>query len=581
MLGLAVVLIALGGFSAWAAFVTSGAVAQLERSERVSDAYERARVAVVAQEALLLRYRAERAADSRIRFASVSRSLRLALEEVARDGTRADARVVRRLLHGQDVYTRAIDRFFTAVDQGKDIRARTLQSEVDAVFVWTATQIDARATAHRLEARSSLRSLRDTERLVVSGTSVALLTGSGLLAFFGTVLVRYRHRIDEATRLELERLEQAAHIDSLTGLRNHRAFHEDIARDLERARRRGTPLSLVMLDLDGLKETNDLHGHQRGDEHLVLLAGVLLETLRRSDIAFRVAGDEFVVTLAGERLWGAIGFANRLFADLASASGGNVTVTAGVAEATPLIDKDELIRRADLALIEAKRLHRNVLTYSDDLEPEHRDPDSELQEHHIRTLATALARAVDAKDSSTRNHCETVAELAVLIGHELEIGSRRLAPLRLAALLHDVGKIGIADAILKKPGSLDAAEMAVMRTHSALGENIVEAAERPLEARWIRLHHERIDGTGYPDRLRGDEIPIEARIIHVADAFEAITADRPYRERRSAEEALAELQRHAGTQFDPDCVAALERALAQGDASTNVREDPVAACTGW
>jgi HD-GYP domain-containing protein (c-di-GMP phosphodiesterase class II) len=225
-----------------------------------------------------------------------------------------------------------------------------------------------------------------------------------------------------------------------------------------------------------------------------------------------------------------------------------------------------LIRRASLALAEAKRSHRNVLIYSEEFEPALLEPDQESEEHHTRTLATALAQAVDAKDSGTRSHCETVSQLCVMIAEELDLPPRRIAELRLAGLLHDVGKIGIPDAILQKPAKLTDAEFEVMKTHSALGHSIVAAAGREQEAFWILHHHERPDGHGYPTGLRGDELPLESRIILVADAFEAITADRPYRKQASVADALAELERHAGTQFDPRCVTALKQAIAAGSA---------------
>jgi putative nucleotidyltransferase with HDIG domain len=182
----------------------------------------------------------------------------------------------------------------------------------------------------------------------------------------------------------------------------------------------------------------------------------------------------------------------------------------------------------------------------------------------VATLASALARAVDAKDAYTHSHCETVAELCAMIATELGLAPERVAQVRLAGLLHDVGKIGISDAILQKPGPLTDEEFRVMRTHPSLGSHIVSAAELYQEAGWIHHHHERVDGRGYPDGLGGKSIPLESRIIMVADAFEAITADRPYRDRRSVSEALVELNRHAGTQFDITCLRALERIITGG-----------------
>jgi putative nucleotidyltransferase with HDIG domain len=232
------------------------------------------------------------------------------------------------------------------------------------------------------------------------------------------------------------------------------------------------------------------------------------------------------------------------------------TATAGIAEALDTRDKDELIREADLALIGAKRINQHAAVYSAELHAA-MDPGIVEDEQHTRTLANALALAVDAKDSYTRSHCQTVSQLCVVIAAELGMRRDQLIRIRLAGLLHDVGKIGIPDSILQKPAALTKAEYERMKTHSVLGAAIIGAAEMPLEAQWVRHHHERVDGSGYPDGLAGEEIPIESRIIHVADAFEAMTSDRPYRPAPGQRYAIEELRRHAGSQFDPQVVEAL------------------------
>jgi putative nucleotidyltransferase with HDIG domain len=174
-----------------------------------------------------------------------------------------------------------------------------------------------------------------------------------------------------------------------------------------------------------------------------------------------------------------------------------------------------------------------------------------------------LGLAVDAKDSYTRSHSQTVATLCALIENELGSAPEEVERIRLAGLLHDVGKIGIPDAILKKPAKLNAQEYEQMKTHSRLGFDILHAADMPIEADWVLHHHERIDGCGYPDGLAGHDIPLQARIIHVADAFEAMISDRPYRSAPGEQFAIGELQRNAATQFDPGVVAALLRVLEQ------------------
>jgi diguanylate cyclase (GGDEF)-like protein len=373
--------------------------------------------------------------------------------------------------------------------------------------------------------------------------------------------VRYGRRLDAA---EVERLSEMAITDPLTGLRNHRAFHEDVARELQRAGRTGVPLALVLLDVDGLKAVNDTQGHQAGDERLQALAEAIRVTGRGSDVAYRVGGDEFAVILPDARTWGALEFAQRLRAatQAGTDAGGSFTATAGISEALTLRSKDELVREADLALIGAKRIHQDVVIYGPDLAPA-ADRGAEGDVHHTRTLASALARAVDAKDSYTRSHCQTVSQLCGLIGAELGFDSAGLTRLRLAGLLHDVGKIGVPDEILNKPAKLTEDEYEQMKRHSLLGYDIVEAADMAVEARWVRHHHERFDGGGYPDGLAGEEIPLESRVILVADAFEAMTSDRPYRQAPGQSFAIVELGRNAGTQFDPAVVEALTCVLAR------------------
>jgi diguanylate cyclase (GGDEF)-like protein len=421
------------------------------------------------------------------------------------------------------------------------------------VGTWGAETVFARTTGDWPANDLELAQLVGLSALL----GIALLTS---LIVLGR-LVGYRRRVERAREEELARLAQEALTDSLTGLGNHRAFHEDLERELRRRDRSGSTFSVVMLDLDGLKQVNDALGHQAGDERIRAAADCLRATMRAVDTGCRTGGDELMVLLPDEPAWGAYTFAQRLQREAAGHPGG-VRFTCGVAEATGAEGADALIRRADLAMYEAKRSGRRVVGWSDSLAPKRAPlPEQRATRHHQRLLATALARAVDAKDTSTRNHCETVSELCVQIGIQLGLDDERLERLRLAGLLHDVGKIGVPDRILRKAGELTAEEAATMSSHVRIGHAIVDAAELQEEGMWVLHHHERVDGTGYPLGLSGDEIPLESRIILVADAYEAMTSDRPYRAARPAAAALAELDRMAGTQFDRSCVDALRGAL--------------------
>jgi diguanylate cyclase (GGDEF)-like protein len=399
--------------------------------------------------------------------------------------------------------------------------------------------------------RGSLSGLAPAAALLATAT-LAVAAVRSVTAFRGMLTLSASH----------ERAVDAALRDHLTGLFNHRAFHESLEQALGQAHARGETLSLITVDLVGLKETNDTHGHQAGDERLTLLAATLMGVLRTGDSAYRVGGDEFAVILPGVQAWDAFNVGNRLQHTLSGDHGAPApAVSIGVTEAEPGMGKDEVIGRADAALIEAKRSHRKTVLYSVGLELQREAMEATLPRVHTKVLATALARAVDAKDSYLHSHCETVSEMCVMIASALQLEPARVEKLRLAGLLHDVGKIGVPDSILQKPAPLTDTEYETMKTHSRLGHSIVSGAGLLEEAGWILHHHERPDGTGYPDGLQGDDLPLESRIILVADAFEAITSDRPYRNAQTASAALTELNLHVGTQFDPECVAALERAL--------------------
>jgi diguanylate cyclase (GGDEF)-like protein len=373
---------------------------------------------------------------------------------------------------------------------------------------------------------------------------------------------------------ELERLHDVARTDSLTSLGNHRAFHDDLTREIKRRNRLGSLFSLLAIDLDGLKQVNDERGHLAGDEYIKRIAQCLRDQVGDAGAIYRTGGDEFMVLLPNRRAWHALTLAHNIQRS-ATAAAGRRALSVGVTESTHTESSRLLIHQADLALYEAKRHRLLAVTYHPGLDPA-ASPASgaEWPTQHQKTLAAALARAVDAKDSGTRNHCETVAELCVTIGARFGIENEQLERLRLAGLLHDVGKIGVPDAILQKPAALMAEERVELEQHVAIGHAILMAADLRTEAEWVLHHHERFDGSGYPARLAGDQISRASRIIAVADAFEAMTGGRPYRDGQTTEQALAELRRHAGTQFDPGCVAALCELFAKDEPDTLENVEP-------
>ncbi len=563
----AAAILCLGAFAVWASITTHRSTQQVRHSTTLSDAYSHARNELLQEELLVRDYRL--APDPALidHMPRTSRALRSALTVVERVGTDADRALATRVLEENVAALAAVQRMVAAVDAGDANRSALIDERtLRPAFGSMLGLVDSATLTHRSTALASLQLTQTTETIVLAVTVVAFAMGVLLVVAVASVL-RYRERLERVRQAELERFAAAALTDNLTGLPNHRAFQEDLDRAMSALEETGRPFTLVLIDLDGLKQINDGAGHQAGDECIVALAQSLAAAGRSRDVAYRIGGDEFALIVPGERAMNALYLVQRLQSRLpATRSGITVSATAGLAEPIPGAGKDQLIRCADLALIRAKRSNRRSLVYTPALELE---PDEVLDQRgpgpHPDTLATALARAVDAKDSYTHSHCETVSELCALIAHELGFEPARVDRMRLAGLLHDVGKIGITDSILQKPGPLTEAEYAVMKTHTRLGYDIVSAAERHQEASWILHHHERPDGRGYPDGLAGDAVPLESRIILVADAFEAITADRPYRDHRSTAEALEELERHSGTQFDPVCVAALRRVIAGGE----------------
>ncbi|MDX6397231.1 MAG: hypothetical protein QOJ43_639 [Gaiellaceae bacterium] len=357
--------------------------------------------------------------------------------------------------------------------------------------------------------------------------------------------------------------------DPLTGLGNHRHFHDRLEHELADSDAQGYPLSLCLVDIDDFKRINDRFGHPGGDRVLAQLA----TNLRQGGEAFRLGGDEFAILLPGRDEDGARIAAEAIVERIASIElppAGPVTVSAGIATVPQVdVDRDELVRRSDSALYWAKEYGKNqVRVYRPDvveiaeLKRLAAGPDRAARFR----AAASLAKAVDARDAYTGSHSERVADLAARIATRLGADREQVELTRLAASLHDLGKLAIPEEILRKPGPLSETERLVLERHPQIGFRMLESLGVDPVADWVLRHHERWDGSGYPDGIGGDEIPLGARIIFVADAYDAMTSDRVYRGRLTDDEAIAELARCSGTQFDPEIVAALAEELGVGTA---------------
>jgi diguanylate cyclase (GGDEF)-like protein len=328
----------------------------------------------------------------------------------------------------------------------------------------------------------------------------------------------------------------------------------------------GSPLTLCLVDVDDFKQINDTYGHPLGDQVLVEIAR-LLRTESDCVGTFRFGGDEFAIVLScGERR--ARAHVEALYRRLSTAEfshGATATVSVGIATLPAHADEiDALESAADSALYWAKLHGKNRFCAYSAVVAEAQAP-AELErriERQARLRAAEnLIRVVDAKDEYTGAHSERVALLVEAIARQFGLDEGQVEQLKLAGRLHDLGKIAIPDRVLQKPGALTPHEERQLAHHPQLGASLLDGMDiRPVDV-WIKHHHEHWDGSGYPHGLAGEEIPFGSRLILVADAYDAITTDRSYRDAASPEEALEELRRNAGTQFDPEVVAALQAHL--------------------
>jgi diguanylate cyclase (GGDEF)-like protein len=369
----------------------------------------------------------------------------------------------------------------------------------------------------------------------------------------------------------------AAH-DNLTDLLNRRAIRTRLDEEVARANRGGRPTSLLMIDIDDFSAINDRYGHVSGDMVLRFAARALAQSVRTMDVVARYGGDEFVALLPETTIEQGFEIATRVLdaiAVLCIVEGPvsiRFTASIGVA-ALPEhgTSAEELLRAGDQAAYAAKHAGKGRVARPEDvvIALDH-DPAvlAEQLAHANMATVAALAAAVDAKDPYTQGHSQRVAQYTVALAEALGLAGSDIARIQLAGQLHDVGKIGVADVLLTKPGSLTPPEYAAIQQHPVIGERMLAAVPFLKEILpSVRHHHEHWDGRGYPDGLRAHQIPEDAAILAVADAFDAMTSDRPYRCALPLAEARRRILEGSGTQFDPRVVRAFEQALAAGTVS--------------
>jgi diguanylate cyclase (GGDEF)-like protein len=396
---------------------------------------------------------------------------------------------------------------------------------------------------------------------------VLALIGIGLAAWWRTDLwfasVALAPLILIHRALSVPRLREEASLDTKTGLYNAAHLSRTLPEEIGRAARFGRPLSVIVADLDLLRDINNTYGHLFGDAVLQGVADTLRGELRVYDVAVRFGGEEFAVILpetehdeamvVAERIRET--FAEQRFSRRGSDASVAATLSLGVAS-FPLnaAHADDLVHQADLALFRAKALGRNRVCGSS----AEAKSNERLRRTHMATIAK-LTRSIEGAHQHTSEHTERVAAIAVAIARQLGYRGDELNAIEAGALVHDVGKIGIPETVLCKPGPLTDDEWELVREHPVISDRILSEVDlHPFVRQIARSSHERIDGGGYPDGLVGDEIPMPARIVLVADAFDAMASDRPYRPGRSTQAVLEELRAQTGTQFCPRVVEALE-----------------------
>ncbi|MFU8796128.1 MAG: diguanylate cyclase, partial [Dehalococcoidia bacterium] len=353
--------------------------------------------------------------------------------------------------------------------------------------------------------------------------------------------------------------EQRSRVDELTGLFNRRHFEERIKEEISRHGRHGEDFSVLYLDLDNFKTYNDIYGHPTGDTLLGTIARTIKGSLRGADQAFRYGGDEFVVILPRTAMADAHVVAERVRNEIASRMQEmEVAVTCSIGVSTYPSDgvmPGELVTVADTAQYFAKRTGGNRVYLSSKILSEPLDEVGVSSRHNGLSTIYALASIVEARDPYTYGHSRRVNTYAVALAEKVGLSPDEVSRVSTAAMLHDIGKIGIADRVLNKKGKLSTEDWELIKAHPRLGATIIGRIPNLVPCVSIILyHHERWDGGGYPEGLKGEEISIEARILAIADSFEAMTSARPYRSALCSEKAVKELRRCAGSQFDPDLV---------------------------
>ena len=356
--------------------------------------------------------------------------------------------------------------------------------------------------------------------------------------------------------------------DPLTGMYNRRYFDERLTQEFNRATRYRRPFAIVIMDIDGFKQANDLHGHGFGDELLVNSTAIFNQVLRQEDTAYRYGGDEFAMLLPETSKEGALEVAERLrenFAIENNIKDKRIKLSLSIGIACSPDDgntQKTLIGAADSRMYHSKGNGGNMITAYDDSPYLSRETGTLLRSLSSLVQLIEKNRGMGSASDGTV-HSQNIRTLSIELGHAMELSSERIFMLEQASILHDIGCLYISSAILNKREALTESEWVEIKKHTVIGEEIIEVISPDNKSalqqlkRIIGQHHEKIDGSGYPRGLKGDDIGLEAKILAVADTYVAMTSKRPYRAAFTKQAALTEMQQLAGIHYEPEVIEAL------------------------
>jgi diguanylate cyclase (GGDEF)-like protein len=578
--GLVAVLLFLAACSIGTTLIIRHTSLQASEAVHMSDLYQQAHYALSTEDAGLNEYTLIPGVEGLAEFRAAAQQMNASLQAIVRDGDAGDRAFVQLVLPKQAHYLVLADQFIPLVDAHHLTGALTLYNQkITPLFGSLDHQIATAAQEDHLLAVQSLANSQSTQKVVIVFTALAFVIGLFLLMVFWRVMHGYRRQLNEATQAELLRMQQAALTDPLTGLPNHGAIIMRIETELLHCQSSQRNCAIIFVDVDHFKRINDTWGHAAGDAALHTVGQRLHAGIRKHDYIGRYGGEEFAILLSDIDQSEALDLAERLRCSIAETpclwqqaetqSVIPIPLTASFGVATYPLDglsARELLDMADTAMYTAKHTGRNRVCLPDDernMAPLTGDKNQQPPQYSEQSVLQTISTMAAFHDQDTQAHANRMIRLAEATMQALGRSQDEIVLLRLAAQVHDIGKIGIPEAILQKPGPLTRNEWAVMRRHPQIGQQILTQAKGHfgLVSHIVVAHHERWDGEGYPYGLAQQEIPLGARLLSVIDTYDAMTSARPYRQALSRAAAREELQRCAGTQLDPQVVDAFLQVL--------------------